>query len=267
MPSTEFEPLGRVRIGEILSRSFRLARLNWRWLAILSILLLWAPQEILLFVGRDISVYRDLARFTNSKLFQSISFFAVAICGGYFGVVTLRTIFDRMDGKLGRFGHTLAAGARVLPASALIMVLVNTPSFLLMITIGAPRTYAVYSLFALSAMLTNTIWSVFVGATIAVVLEERGSLTRAFARAASLSRGQRLRLLPIMLIYQCAYFGGLMAIAMTGAGLIGANVAHLEYAWIAVVEVPAVASSAVIYRELRRIKDGLTRDELSVVFG
>ena len=113
-------------------------------------------------------------------------------------------------------------------------------------------------------------FSVWAAALPALVIEKVGVFA-AFGRSAVLTRGNRWRVLRLLFFY--SVIGGLLQIpgriilAVVGAGMIGSAVSLITFLALALVyTLVGVTGVAVIYFELRRIREGIAPEALAAVF-
>ncbi|QUD86175.1 hypothetical protein [Phenylobacterium montanum] len=264
MVAADFATVGRIELGAIIPRSFHLVRLEWRRLAILAVLFLWAPYELYAFAyGYLVQSQGGLQ--TGPVKLAHIAGYLSLITSYNLGIcLSLEALFRRLDGGE-RPARPLFFALPAMLVGVVLQVLGNAPTLAAMFT-GPPTDWASY----IGLILTNSLilfgLNLVVGSAMPVALEERKNPARALLRAATLSSGNRWRLAPVILVYQGAFVVGYIVLLIAGAALARSFASHLGYVWIALASIPSTAASALIYRELRRIRDGLTDVELSGVF-
>ncbi len=255
----------RIAFGLVVPRSFHLAQLEWWKLTLLAALFLFAPAEIYYGAYNQVFTSSNPADDPSIKLFLTIGYAVVIVLSGVGGVLSLDLLFGRLDGTARTAKRSLAAAIRAFPVAALITLVGNAPSLATFYT-GTPRTWGAYVAIYLSSAVVVVALNLFIGSAAPVALEERTGPWRAILRAERLSRGNRLRLVPIILAYQLMFWSGFTLLGGLAADVTPVLAAHVGYAWMALINIPGLAVTAVVYRELRRISDGWTHEELSAVF-
>lgn len=263
MTTADFATVGRIEFGPIISLSFRLLRLEWRRLALLSVLFLWAPYEVYA------RIYAAAGQGGAAIPLKYVSLVGdLALIGSYnIGVaIALRMLLNRLDGPSAGARRPLLGAVGAFPVGVVLSIVGNLPN-LAAIFAGTPTQWGDYiALIAVNSVVLFGV-NLMVGVAMPVALQERKGPGRAIARAAELSQGSRWRLAPILFAFQAGFVVGYVLLVAFGAAWAREVAAQLAYVWIAVASLPAVAATAVIYRELRRIRDGLTNEELTGIFG
>lgn len=260
MTVADFTTVGRIEFGLIVSLSFRLVRLEWRRLALLAVLFLWAPYELYAALYAFAFSHHAVAESVTVKVAILLSYLALLSTYNIGVSIALGGLLSRLDGASGR-----RLALRAFPVGALLSTIGNAPNLVALFT-GTPTTWGAYVLLIAANSLVLFALNLVFGSAMAVSLQEGKGAGRAIVRAAQLSSGARWRLAPVMLAYQATFAIGYVLLLAVGASLNRGLAGHLGYAWIALTSLPMIAASALIYRELRRIKDGFSDEELSGIF-
>lgn len=161
-------------------------------------------------------------------------------------------VYQELRGKKAAFGASLAHGMSRMGALILAAILVGLGVGLGMLLLVVP------------GIILLCLWSV----TIQVCVVEKRGATESMSRSAALTKGYRLPIFGLLLIV------GVASIIFTAvATFIGINVlgSPLVFALIAgiIAVVPSAFSNvmaAIIYSDLRAMKEGVTLDSLTSVF-
>ncbi len=265
MRQPEPAEIGRIAFGLIIPRSLQLAQAEWRRLIVLSAVFVFAPAEI--YYGAYTLVFRSHALLGDPsiKLFLTLGYASAIVLSSIGSVLSLVIVFTRMGQAPRSIRQSAIAALGAFPAGAALTLMGNAPGLATLLT-GPPKTWFAYIGVQAASGLVLLVLNVFIGSAVPAALEEGKGPLRAIQRAEWLSRGRRLRLVPIILAYQVSFWLGFTVLAALGGMLAPSLAAHLGYAWMALVSMPGVAVTAIVYRELRRSREGLSDDELSAVF-
>ena len=265
MQAEDFGPVGRISFADVFARSFRLVRREWRALCLLSVLFVWAPSEVVAVLSAAAARAGGSPLLFGAGVIGPVGYFAIVLCLGVGTGGSVAILLDRIDGVRPSMRRALGRAARAMLVGAATVALANAP-ILFFVVRGMPQSYGAYVLLLVADNVAVMIWSIFLGATLPIALDERWGLLRSIGHAARLSRGQRLRLLPITLCCQLVFVIGQEATVILGTAELGDGAIHLEYAWVALSYLPIFAISAVIYRELWRASGGVSAAEAAAVF-
>ena len=245
-------------IGVVLSRSFS-TLLKHQFVFVGLSLLALIPGIILMVLMRNSTIVGELTSFVNS-------FLGLAIQGAIaYGV------YEALRGNRARLGESLRRGmARIIPLGlgtlsfGIFLALVVIGSIVLINVIGGIAIFVIPPVLFLTLFVLLCKWSVFVQAC---VVERLGPI-QSLNRSSILTKGCRLKIaalytLNFVIAFAVMYIWGFIA---KKAG-IGAWTSYLLQQLVNVAPIAfGQVMTAVMYYELRNVKEGISVDQLANVF-
>jgi hypothetical protein len=255
MTNTNFQG-GSFDLSRVVERTFASIGQNWLVFLVLSVVLVGLPSVV---SGYGQSLLVSPSPSFNASLLLMIGGLLTVIGGIILqGTVVFATV-SGFNGKPIDVGGALAVGLRFffpLLGLAILMGLGLFLGFVLLIIPG---------------LILMVVWVV---AAPALVIEKLGVM-ESFQRSRNLTRGNRWMIFALLVIY--SVLAGIINVTLTGlGGAMGGAFAAVNTVWlVAMVLTPLVgvlsgvvsaAGVAAIYYELRRVKEGVSSDQLAAVF-
>lgn len=246
-------PRGKLDIGKLLQDLFAVLGRNFLTFFVLALILVGLPSAIVGFLQNEALAGGDVNRGVGLVLGVLVSVASGAVLQG---ALMHGTVADMNSRKLS-VGESLAVGLRAflpLIGIGILMAIALFFGFLLLIVPGVMMALA---------------WCV---TTPAYVAENRGVFA-SFERSAVLTRGNRWRILGLALIYIVAAIviaivlgtiGGIATLAGGGGALIEAVLVNPLSNTLSTVI--GATGGAVLYVELRRLREGLGPESLAAIF-
>lgn len=230
------EPL---ELGRVARGTWDVLRANFAPLFAISLVLSGVPGAALQYVQAQNLETEGVWWSTFAMIFGGVVFNALAAGG-----ITYATLEDR-NGRRAGLGSTLAVGFRMFPAVV---------GASLAVTIGMMFGMA---LLVVPGLIMACAWFVVVP----VLLSERVSIFGSLDRSRDLTRGNRLRLFGLMLVYYVALAALLVPLELVSPAASGEPLSlAVGVLSTAVGTLITSVGAAVTYVELRRLREG-------VVFG
>lgn len=247
------EATGPLDIGRVIQQLFAVLGRNFATFFILSLILTGIPGVIIGLIQMD--------GFQHAQFFRWQSLLAglVGAVTGLIlqGTVIYGTVTDLSEGRV-TLADCLSVGLRSFLALLAIGLLMGVAIFFGMILLIVP------------GVIMAIVWSV----TVPVYVVEQREVFASFGRSVDLTRGNRWRIFGLAVIYFVAFIVvGLVVGALGGvAGVFGSGSAMtLRFVLVqplinAVVAMIGAVGVAVLYVELRRLRDGVDAAGLAAVF-
>ena len=250
---SDLAPSGKLENGRVIRETFAVLRRNLKTFALLAVILVGAPALLLGVLQLAYLKPGVTLSWQTGLMTVVVGLSGLILQGG----IMYGTVCD-LNGRPVRVADGLSVGLR---------------SFLPMLAIGLMLYIAVVlgmMLLVVPGVMIALAWAVSIPAYVA----ERTSMTGSFGRSAELTRGNRWRILGLGLLYVVAVIiieALTGVIANIGQVASGGGVSMLT----AVVVTPVVrvvnalfgaTGGAVLYVELRRIKDGVGPEGLAAIF-
>ena len=245
--------IGRLDMGRVIQEMFAVLGRNFVTFLVLSAILVGLPALLTGFL--QLNFLRTDEGFAWQTIFGSLA----AALGALIlqGTVIYATVND-LNGKSASVGDSLAIGLRVflpLLGIGLLWYLAVLLGVLLLIVPG---------------LMILVAWSVCIPTYVA----ERTTLTGSFGRSAELTRGNRWRIFGLMLLYIVALLIVEAVLGVFGAaGRVASGGAMSFLQALVVTPLISVANgmigasgTAVLYVELRKIRDGVGAESLASIF-
>ena len=245
--------IGRLDMGRVIQEMFAVLGRNFVTFLALSAILVGLPALLTGFL--QLKFLRTDEGFAWQTIFGSLA----AALGALIlqGTVIYATVND-LNGKRASVGDALAIGLRVflpLLGIGLLWYLAVLLGVLLLIVPG---------------LMILVAWSVCIPTYVA----ERTTLTGSFGRSAELTRGNRWRIFGLMLLYIIALLIVEAVLGVFGAaGRVASGGAMSFLQALVVTPLISVANgmigasgTAVLYVELRKIRDGVGAESLASIF-
>ncbi|MDB5449919.1 MAG: hypothetical protein JWQ52_1047 [Phenylobacterium sp.] len=245
---------GKLDIGRVIQELFAVLRRNFATFAILALVLIGLPHAVVDFIqlGLVRSGTENLRNFQYGGL---VSLITGPILQGALIYGAVNDLNGRRASVTDMLGTGLRAFLPLLGISLLYVLAVVFGSVLLVVP----------------GVMIAVAWCVAIPA---FVIEQTG-LFDAFGRSAELTRGNRWRIFGLFLIYLIATIiiealvgavGGVISMA-SGGGPIGPFQVLVVVPFIAMVSaLIGTTGAAVLYVELRRLKDGVGPEALAAIF-
>jgi len=255
MTNTNFQG-GSFDLGHVVGRTFASIGQNWLVFLVLSLVLVGLPSLV--------SGYGQTLGGMTSPPYNGVGFVMIgglfSIVGGIIlqGTVVFATV-SGFNGKPIDIVGAISVGLRFffpLLGLGILMSLGMMLGFLLLFVPG---------------LILMVMWVV---SAPALVIEKRGVMA-SFQRSRDLTRGNRWMIFALLVIY--SILSGILSWSLTGLGVaMGGTFATANTVWlVAMVLTPLVAvlsgvvsaaGVAAIYYELRRVKEGVSSDQVAAVF-
>ncbi|MCX7358972.1 MAG: glycerophosphoryl diester phosphodiesterase membrane domain-containing protein [Alphaproteobacteria bacterium] len=259
MSTTDFSPDAKFEFGRVVSQTFGLVGRNFIPFLVLSLFFVGAPQFGILYAQYTVGVGDPSLLFPlvwGGILISMITTFVLQ------GALT-RAAIDDLSGNGVKFGAAIADGLRYFFPLLIVGILAGLGTGLGFILLVVP------------GIMLAVRWVV----SAPIVVVEKEGPTSALGRAAELTKGNRwaifgLVLLYFVLSYVAQILVGLLVAAVAGqdqsmvgnialASLVLAVSMALMTALLSLVSTLGTAS---LYFELRRVKEGVSVDDLAKVF-
>jgi hypothetical protein len=245
-------------IGRVIRETFSVLGRNFVTFLVLAVLLTGLPTVILGFVQQN-TVNTIAAGSMQGLWMSALGGFVAGMTGLILqGTIIYGTVSD-LNGK---------------PASVVDSLRVGLYAFLPMLLIGIMMGVAIglgMILLIVPGLMLAVAWCV----AIPVYVVERPNILGVFGRAAQLTRGSRWAIFGLAVLYVVAViiiemallavFGGALRFALTGGSVLAIRVVVMPLIAVANTLIGATAA-AVLYVELRRIRDGVGPAGLAAIF-
>lgn len=260
MSTTEFTPDAKFEFGRVVSQTFALTGRNFIPFFLLSIIFVGLPQFGLLYAQSVIGVGDP-----SAMLFMTLGGVLITMISSFIlqGALT-RAAIDDLSGSGVKFGAAIGDGLRYFFPLLIVGILVGLGTAVGLILLIVP------------GIILAVQWAV----TSPIVVVEKSGPTSSMGRSAELSKGHRWAIFGLFLLYLALSYGvqivlGLVlgaagqggaptqVIEVTGTGLVFAVATAVTTALLTLVSTLGAAS---LYFELRRVKEGVSVEDLAKVF-
>jgi hypothetical protein len=241
-------------LGRVIQETFQVLGRNFPTFAVLALVLTTLPAAVAALIQQQTLGPSDSTAATVTKL---LAWMVPVVTGAVLqGAITFSTIANLND-RRPTISESLAVGLR---------------AFLPLIAIGIVLTIALiigFILLIVPGLIMLVYWIVV---TPAYVAEQRG-IGEAFGRSAELTAGNRWTIFGLILLYGCAFWiGAIIVGALSGGSMLnGGDVSLVRAAVISplysgLFSLVGATGTAVIYVELRRIREGASPEHLAAIF-
>jgi TRAP-type C4-dicarboxylate transport system permease large subunit len=246
-------------IGRVIQQTFAVLGRNFLTFLILALLLTGLPTMLLGFLQDDTVRTAATAGSFNGVWTSAIGAIVTALTGLILqGTIIYGAVSD-LNGK---------------PASVVDSLRIGLYAFLPMLLLGIMMGVAIgagFVLLIVPGIMLAVAWCVVIPAYVV----ERPNIMDAFGRSAQLTRGSRWSIFGLAVLYVIAViiiemvllgvFGGLLRFAVTSGSVLAIRVVVLPLINVANALIGATGA-AVLYVELRRIRDGVGPAGLAAIF-
>lgn len=252
-------------IGYVFERTFRVIGGRFVELLLLAIVLVGLPTILIYWLNSEIA-FNALST-GNFGIGAQINIVLLNIAVGLLPVLlqaaAVNTTVEAMSGRPSDFGSSLSVAL-----GAFVPVLVLSIIISLATTIGL-------LLFIFPGLILMTFWAVVIPAFVA----ENTGIMGAFSRSVELTEGQRWRIFGLMVLAWLAllvigFVLGFLSLGFYTGGASGENLLNFNLGNVlmdAIINTTAGIVSAVgvsvLYVHLRELKEGMSADTISDVFG
>jgi MFS family permease len=245
---------GQLDIGRVIQQTFGVLGRNFSTFLLLALILTGLPSMILGYFQAE--AVRTSTPGYGGALLTSL---AAMITGLVLqGALIYGTVGD-LNGRRPSVSDSLSVGLRsFLPILGLGILIALGVAFGLMLLV-------------VPGIMLAVAWSVAIPALVA----ERTGVFAAFGRSAQLTRGNRRRIFGLVVIYMIAaiivgaiiaVFGGLAAVGGAGGAIPIVQAVVIQPLTNVVGALLGATGGAVLYAELRRVKEGASPEALAAVF-
>jgi hypothetical protein len=242
-------------IGRTVSTTFGVISRNLPTLVGLSFLIFLPSLLFSLYNGTTNAV---LAGQKNGWIFAAAAFVLQIACTYLLQAAVVRCAITDLNGERPSFGQALSSGLGLIVPVVIISVL-----YLAGISVGM-------ALLIIPGLMLAIAWLV----AIPVRVVENTSITQSFGRSRALTKGSRWPIFWIVVMYGIiAFLFAAIVLAAIGVGFAGSatafrNIPLIVATWLeqAVLAIVTSVGVAVIYYELRTIKEGIAPEQLASAF-
>jgi hypothetical protein len=250
---------GKLDLGRVIQETFSVLGRNFITFAVLAVVLTGVPTVLLGFLQGEPAAVTTTQAF-GSQFFTSVVGGIVAALTGLIlqGTIIYGTVSD-LNGKPASVADSLRVGLYAF-----------LPMLLLGIMIGLACMVGFMLLIVPGVMLAIA-WCVAIPAYVV----ERPNIMDTFGRSAELTRGNRWTIFGLMVLYVIVVliielvlmgiFGGMVRAILTGGSTLALRVVVLPLINVANALIGATGV-AVLYVELRRVRDGVGPAGLAAIF-
>ena len=259
MSTTDFNPDAKFEFGRVVSRTFGLIGRNFVPFWVLSLFFVGVPQFAILYAQYTVGVADPSLMLTliwGGILVSMITTFVLQ------GALT-RAAIDDLSGNGVKFGAAIADGLRYFFPLLIVGILAGL------------GTGLGFLIFVIPGIMLAVRWVV----SAPIVVVEKEGPTSALGRAAELTKGNRWAIFGLILLYVAlSWVVQIVIVLLVGAAagqnqsMIGDIALSSLVLTVATALVTALLSlvstlgAASLYFELRRVKEGVSVDDLAKVF-
>jgi hypothetical protein len=247
--------------GRVVGQTFSLIGRNFVLFLLMAIIFVGIPQFGILFA--QAYSLANQGGLTTIWQISLIGWFVGAVTNYILQGAVTRAAIDDLSGAGVKFGAAIGDGFRYLLPLCVVAILVTLGTWLGLILLIIP------------GIILALRWSV----TAPIVVVERDGPTKSMGRSAELTEGHRWAIFGLVILYVVLLYVSQLLIATifgsigiaTGSPLLGLDAGSLVFMGAsatsaALLTLISTVGAAALYFELRRVKEGVSVEQLAAVF-
>ena len=256
-------PVEKIDIGRVIGRGFEALRANFLAFFACALLLTGAPSFFMQYwLLSEMGAADDPEFFLSLRYWGPVvgALLLTMVTGALLQGVLVRSTILQLSGRQADFAHSLTLALRLLVPMILVSIIVTLLTvlgFMLLIVPGI----MIYCAFLVS---------------VPALIEERRGVFGSMRRSRDLTRGSRMRIFLLLIIFWIfsIIISGLLGL-IGGAPIMGPDMMQVPDPILAgatsgiasaLTSVIVAVALAALYVELRTVKEGATTDDLAAIF-